>query len=385
MINVGIVSSKDEVSFNMATVVCKVGAHCERMIQYDFNKIKTFDIAIIDLDNLGDWESELKNTAPGFADMVVAGFSRSQETMDSFRALMTVKQKPFRKDHMLTFLEDLKHIVKKTSVVNTEETPIYTRTGTPTFERDALNTDVFSNEEMSIRLSKIINEKYKGPSEKEFLKQIDLDQVPVQSHSQTIAIEQKPPRVDLISQFVDDALLMYRAQKLRKLRLSPDEIKNRVKALMMFDALHGESKNKIDTDELERRLEAAKKLHEEASKNANITEPTPSQPPPAKQFTGVRLDIDAQRQEVIRAEETHPEVQIETPQIQNTGNFNDAELKYIKQPAKTSTPPASPTAAVVPKNQQQGVVMDKAELSKKLQGSMTQDQIEKLRKLGVKI
>ena len=44
MINVGIVSNNDKVAFNMASVVCKVGAHCDRVKEYSFEKIKTFDI-----------------------------------------------------------------------------------------------------------------------------------------------------------------------------------------------------------------------------------------------------------------------------------------------------------------------------------------------------
>ena len=160
MINVGIVSNNDKVAFNMASVVCKVGAHCDRVKEYSFEKIKTFDIVIFDLDNIGDLSDQIKKNSSGFEDIVVAGFSRSQEIMDDFRPIMDVKTKPFRNEHILAFIENLKHVVKNDNIVNTEENPIYTKTGNAVAEQDPLNTDVFSNAELSSRLVKIINDKF---------------------------------------------------------------------------------------------------------------------------------------------------------------------------------------------------------------------------------
>jgi hypothetical protein len=119
MINVGILSSKENVAFNMASVVCKVGAHCERIDSYSFQKVKTFNIVVIDLDNLTKGEDDIiKQTAAGFGDIIVAGFSRSQDVMDEFRPVMNVQLKPFKKDHILTFIEDLKHLEKDNCSVN---------------------------------------------------------------------------------------------------------------------------------------------------------------------------------------------------------------------------------------------------------------------------
>ena len=84
--------------------------------------------------------------------------------MDDFRPIMNVKIKPFRNEHILSFIEDLKHVVKSDTVVNTEQNPIYTALGENTTGRDPLNTDVFSNEDLSLRLSKIINESRRSRS-----------------------------------------------------------------------------------------------------------------------------------------------------------------------------------------------------------------------------
>ena len=381
MINVGIVSSKENVAFNMASVVCKVGAHCERMEKYSFEKIKTCNIVVIDLDNLAKGEDDIiKQTAAGFGDIVVAGFSRSQDVMDEFRPIMNVQLKPFKRDHILTFIEDLKHLEKDTCSVNREENPIYAPNGDATFERDALNTDVFSNEELSLKLSKVINKHYDGPSEKQFLKSINLDDVVIPEKPAPLIVELKQPKeVDFAEEFINDALLLYRAKKLRQLRLSPNEIKSRVRALMMYDATHGNNQNKLDTEQLKTKFETSSKINVAIDGNGDIKR---------TEIKEVELKIEDQRNERIEDEVDY----IEMPDInrneQNNDNYNQAELKYIKQPATPSgtqnVKPIPKSTSMVPKENGK-IVMDKAELSKKVQISMTPEQIEKLRKLGVKI
>lgn len=379
MINVGIVSSKENVAFNMASVVCKVGAHCERMDKYSFTKIKTFNIVVIDLDNLTKGEDDIiKQTAAGFNDIIVAGFSRSQDVMDEFRPIMNVQIKPFKKDHILSFIEDLKHLEKDACSVNREENPIYTPNGNATFNRDALNTDVFSDEELSLKLSKVINKHYDGLGEKQFLKSIELDNAKIPEEQAPIIVELKQPKeVDFTEEFINDALLMYRAKKLKQLRLSPNEIKNRVKALMLYDAQHGRNQKQLNTEQLETKFESSSKINvaiDDNVKHAEIKE--------------VEFKIEDQRSERIEDEIDY----IDMPDInhneQNNDNYNQAELKYIKQSAtpdkNQNVKPVPKSTSMVPAGDKK-IVMDKAELSKKVQSSMTPEQIEKLRKLGVKI
>ena len=388
MINVGIVSNNDKVAFNMASVVCKVGAHCDRVKEYSFEKIKTFDIVIFDLDNIGDLSDQIKKNSSGFEDIVVAGFSRSQEIMDDFRPIMDVKTKPFRNEHILAFIENLKHVVKNDNIVNTEENPVYTKTGNAVAEQDPLNTDVFSNAELSSRLVKIINDKYKGPSEKEFLKQIHLDDVVVQPKETVVTVGEVRRVIDLTEQFIDDALIMYRAQKLRKLKLAPDEIKNRVKALMMFDASHGATKDKINSSELEEKFDKSNRISEETL--SKFDQEIPKQQPVMRDFDEVKIDIQEQRTEAVYSGKPDIEHQDEVVKTSKPDNFTETELKYIKQsngtvekPVVESQKPVS-TQVVSAKNPN-GIVIDRSELSKKVHGAMSPEQIEKLRKLGVKI
>ena len=382
MINVGIVSAKENVAFNMASVVCKVGAHAERLDTYSFNKIKTYNIVILDLDNMGNEKDTIKNTSAGFNDIIVAGFSRSQEILDDFRPLMSVYLKPFKKDHILSFIEDLKHLVKDDCVVNNEENPIYTPTGNNTLEQDVFNTDVFSNEEFSLKLSKVINENYNGPSEKEFLKSIQLDDIVVTESVPMVVDIKKPREVDFTEDFINDALLMYRAQKLRKLRLSPNEIKDRVRALMMYDASRGANQQNIKSDTLAVKFEQSKKINDEIAKNEHAT----------TDFEEVELKIEDQRSEKIDDQDDEVDyIDMPSPnaQNQNFDNYNESELKYIKQSPTTGSRIVEKTVPkstnVLPATGDKKIILDKAELSKKMQGTMSPEQIEKLRKLGVKI
>ena len=94
MINACVISSKENVAFNMASVVCKSGARCERYSTYSFEKIKSFNIAIIDLDNIVDFEEDIKKTSAGFKDIIVVGISREQAKMDDFSFCMQTIRKP---------------------------------------------------------------------------------------------------------------------------------------------------------------------------------------------------------------------------------------------------------------------------------------------------
>ena len=90
MINVSIVSEKESVAFHMASVVCKAGAHAERFDGYVFDNIKNFNIVIIDLDNAQASYENIKQSAAGIKDIIVAGFSRSNALLDEYRPIISV-------------------------------------------------------------------------------------------------------------------------------------------------------------------------------------------------------------------------------------------------------------------------------------------------------
>jgi hypothetical protein len=168
-------------------------------------------------------------------------------------------------------------------------------------------------------------------------------------------------------------------KKLRQLRLSPNEIKNRVKALMMYDATRGSNQTKLDTEQLKTKFENSSKINVAIDGNGRdkLTE-----------IKEIELKIDDQRIERIEDEVDYIEMPDPIHNEQNNDNYNQAELKYIKQSATPSgtqnVKPIPKSTSMVPKRDG-NIVMDKAELSKKVQSSMTPEQIEKLRKLGVKI
>lgn len=386
MINVGVVSANSDVAFNMSSVVCRLGSHCETLREYDFAKIKQFDIVILDIDNISSWHEQIKKDVSGFEDFVVLGVSRDQNLIAVFSSLFKVIRKPLRAEHVKEAIADLKKIVKTEAVVNTEPTPIYTPTGTPTFVRDAINTDVFSDEEMSQRLSKIINAKYKGPSEKEFLKKIEADNIPITEPANTIPIV-KRVEIDLAKQFVDDALVMYRAKKLRQRKLTQEEILIKVKELLLYDAARNSQNNLLKSSELENKFNTTTRISDELKKldseqpKPQVTIPTET----AMDFDDTHMDIEAQRREAIGMHEFVDTTPTETVSPSSPNTFSQQELKYIKNSAKPPEPPKEQPKPTVPVPKAQGVVMDKTELSKKMHKTMTPEQIEKLRKLGIKI
>ena len=87
MINVGVLSANSDVSFHMASVVCKLGSHCEPLNEYDFTKLKSFNIVIIDLDNASEWHEQIKKDVSGFEGFIVLGASRDIGLIDVFYLL----------------------------------------------------------------------------------------------------------------------------------------------------------------------------------------------------------------------------------------------------------------------------------------------------------
>ena len=277
---------------------------------------------------------------------------------------------------MKAAIADLKNLVSVPVVVNTEPVPIYTPTGNPTFQRNAINTDVFADEEMSQKLSKIINDKYNGPTEKQFLTQMDIADVPRTHETTVIPVKEKPIEIDLAAQYVDDALIMYRAKKLHQRHMSNDEILQKLKDLLLFDASHNTNKDKLNSSELEERFkkknsvfaEQFQKFSEEHSDVSDSQE---------MHFDDTNIDIEAQRREAIGAYEYKEET---SSQPLSSNSFSEQELKYIKTDVSSS-----PSAKAKNDKSNNGVGIDTAEVSRKIHSSMTPEQIEKLRKLGIKI
>jgi hypothetical protein len=386
MINVGIISEKENVAFHMASVVCKAGAHAERFDVYEFENIKKFNIVVIDLDNATASYKDIKNSSDGIKDIVVAGFSRSNEIMDEFRPIMQVFLKPFKSDHFTTFIANLKQITKTDQVINNEEVPIYQPTGKAIVEGDKINVEVFSDEELSQRLARIINEKYKGPSEKEFLKQMKLDIIPVipKPEPEPVDIVTVLRVIDFSQQFVEDALTKYRAQKLRAQHLSDDEVSQKVKSLLINDATR--SNQEINIDDVSKKFDESNVL-KEAFKEKN-------------QFGNIHAvetfeKIEQQRHEAIydNNEDNSVKMDEKVPQSVQNNNFTETELKYIKRSDKSKlipeeTQPVKNTgldSKLVPQRQSADVNIDKSKAIANAQSKMTPEQIERLRKLGVKI
>lgn len=378
MINVGIISEKESVAFHMASVVCKAGAHAERFDGYVFDNIKRFNIVIIDLDNAQASYENIKKSAAGIKDIIVAGFSRNNDLLDEYRPILSVYLKPFKTDHFLNFVADLKQVAKTENVVNTEAIPVYQPTGKHVVQDDPINTEVFSDKEMSQKLAKIINDKYSGPSEDEFLKSIGLnDVVIVKKPEVSVVIKPIVDQIDYSRQFVDDALLKYRAKKLRERQMSTKDVLSKVRELLKADAKRAKQ-SFVDVDTIMKKFDESNEIEK-------TIESTPISNEPIKPIEDVGT-IEEQRREAIFTDIERPREVDQTPL---NDKFTDTELKYIKQSPsakveqKAEVKPKPTTTLPQPKTN--GVVIDQAEVAKKAQNKMTPEQIERLRKLGVKI
>ena len=392
LINVAIVGKKDNVAYAMSTVVTKRGAKSQHIKEYSFEAIKTCSIVIFDLDNIQGYEDRIKKDSAGFNDIVVVGYSRKQDILDDFQSIMTVEEKPLRTEHLTQYLHNLKSLRKSDIVVNTDSDPLYSASGDKL--DDFLNTDILSDRERMLKLKQVVNEKYDGPGEAEFLDQIGISDIKSIDRTTEIVVEEKITAIDYKSQFIDDALIMYRAKKLRKMHLTVEEIEVRIQELMGNDIKHTRS-DRINAADVvgefskSQRFSEIKKAFEEDDLESSLISDEGSNPSHIPQ-TAILFeddswhDIEEQRREAIEL----PLREENKDSHQNSDNFTKTELKYIKTQTKvSSTKPETFSQSTVNSGARGSTVdtISDTELSNRLHNSLSPAQIERLKQLGVKI
>lgn len=386
MINVAIVTTNDNVAYAMSTVITKRGAKCRHIKNYSFREIKTCNIVIFDLDHIQGFEDQIKKDSAGFKDLIVLGYGRQNDIMEDFKAIMTVREKPLLSEHFSKCLQDLKLIKKTEYIVNTEENPIYDRLG---FNPDSLlDTDILSDRERLQKLKTVVEKHYDGPGEGEFLEKIGLKNVEIDRSSEITVLEKKRV-IDYRSQFVDDALIMYRAKKLRQMRLSLDEIDAKIQEMMMLDVNRNHIKRSLfsESDILDgftstkRYIDIKQEISsmlEPANTNVKNNETNQLK----KDISIPDITIEQQRRDAIYDEPIGTVDKDDSTAI----TYTATEQKYLKsgngsnQIKSTLQQQGTHSAHDVP-----GVVLSSAELSDRLNKKLSPEQIEKLRKLGVKI
>ena len=305
---------------------------------------------------------------------------------------MTVEEKPLRTEHLTQYLHNLKSLRKSDIVVNTDSDPLYSASGDKL--DDFLDTDILSDRERMLKLKQVVNEKYDGPGEAEFLDQIGISDIKSIDRTTEIVVEEKITAIDYKSQFIDDALIMYRAKKLRKMHLTVEEIEVRIRELMGNDIKHTRS-DRINAADVvgefskSQRLSEIKKAFEEDDLESSLMSDECSNlshiPQTAILFEDDSWhDIEEQRREAIEL----PLREENKDSHQNSDNFTKTELKYIKTQTRVSSTKPETFSQSVADSGARGSTVDTisdTELSNRLHNSLSPAQIERLKQLGVKI
>ena len=393
LINVAIVTTSDNVAYAMSTVVSKRGAKSRHIKEYSFAAVKSCNIVIFDLDHIDGYEDQIKKDSGGFTDLIAIGYGRDQDMMDDFRPIMSVREKPLLTEHFVQYLQDLRALRKTDRVVNTDPDPICNSVGIGVEE--LLDMEILSDRDRMLRLKKVVDTIYKGPGEEEFLDSIGIGDIKRIDRTVEIVVEKKKTATDYRLHFIDDALIMYRAKRLKQMRLSVQEIDMRIKELMKNDIKHAQAKSSLfTTEEVLDEFSKSKRysdIQEEIQKrdpDQTNTLPTVKSAKQSDQsvfqeFEVSEDDIEKQRKEAIGS--------VDQPGVHDLGsteknnNYTEAELKYVRD-ANSSTNKTRISSAVSSSARSvTGEMLSNAELSDRLHKNLTPEQIEKLRKLGVKI
>lgn len=390
MINVAIVTTNDNVAYAMSTVVAKRGAKSRHIKEYSFADVKTCSIVIFDLDHIDGYEDRIKKDSGGFKDLIAIGYGRDTDLMDDFRPIMTVREKPLLAEHLSKYLQDLKALRKSEQVINTDSNPICDPMGISV--ESLLDTEILSDRDRMMRLKKVVDKMYKGPGEEEFLDSIGIKDIKKVDRTAEIVVEEKQRAIDYRSQFIDDALIMYRAKKLKQMRLSVYEIDAKIKELMGNDIKRAKTKSSLFTEgeileefaKSKRYADIQEEIHKDLVEQPGSQEAR-SDRDAVKSFEEIELgepEIEEQRKEAIGY--PIPE-DAEKKEMMETESYTSVERKYLRGdsvpiPKPIPQPQESSSARTVTVD-----VLSGAELSDRLHQKLSDKQIEKLRKLGVKI
>ena len=214
-------------------------------------------------------------------------------------------------------------------------------------DAEKLGHNLLNNDRITDTLLQIVADHYSGVGEQAYYEQIGLGtfRQPTEHavRKPILVVEDTPPhRTDFTAQFVDDALNVYRAKKLRKKHLSAKDIEMKMREMIRHDATQTRAKG----------FNAEEVISELAQKD-------------------LLIDADTNEEARIRESETQKN---EIEEQRREAIFDEQKPMHSK-PDRVQPPPPSLSP----------LDMSPAELKKRLSKNLSPEQIEKLRRLGVRI
>ena len=335
-------------------------ARCVKLGYLESRLLDDINVVVIDFDSV-DWG---KNSVPisSLKNEVIIGYARNSEAFHSYENVLVPYLKPILPEQVQKTINF--YLANRKNAENVE--PNNEPEISVVEEIDSLlDSDILSDAERMRQFQRIVKRHYKGLNEDEFFEKIGIDdipKVPEPTKDTIVVVEPISHKVDLTSQFVEDALTIYRARKLRRLRLSSSDIEKRIKEIIENDI--GKSRtNLIDKEQVDKSIDNS--LHG-SSKLSFVFDEKPQAQKSEKDIKSADdiVLIDDQRKEAIHSESN--------PDHDNTNIKSSKEVKPATlQSEMTVVPSPHP--------------LTQEELANRLNKKMSPEQINRLRKLGVKI
>lgn len=382
MITVAIVSTNPNVANAIGAVILRSKAKYKHFKRYVYDDIKQCNIVLFDLDNISEFEDQIKQDSAGFSDIVAFGCARSESVLDDYRAVLQVDKKPFLDDHLKKLIKQLNDLRHTTKVVNADSDPTCSSLGISA--EDLLSMDLLSDANRLQQLYEMVGTKYKGMGEKDFLDHIGASKISVSTREAEIPIREAKPRIDYKTQYFGDALMLYRAQKMKKLRFTIEEIEMRMSALIKTDLKMNESKDLFNAEEFARDFVNSRQFTDIKAKiNDGVDDSQGTDLSEDVREDDIMDEAIKQRTEAIYHYDDKQNNNDST--IKKNNNFSETEVKYIKrsnnqQPLDSHSVQNPDRSASVTDQ-----LLSGAELEKRLKSSLSSEQIKKLKKLGIKI
>ena len=246
---VAICTTNESIMLNLVSMVAKNGCKFTKVKKYSLENVKSHDICIFDFDNLKDYLDTIKKDAQQMGEMLLIGISRSDDILDMFRPLMNVEKKPFLLNTFSEYKASIKELAQSEYVINKDTERIYDSLGIKI--SDLLDEEMLSNEEkLSLLKEKISKSKTKIVPESEFIENIGISNIPIPEPKVVESV------IKINNIFEDNALLMYRTSKLKKLNLSPIEIEEKLRILTEKQAAQNSKPNNSSSEDLLNRLKS---------------------------------------------------------------------------------------------------------------------------------
>lgn len=261
MLNIGVFTSNELCAKNICQRISNSKNNSIVFSDYTYEDAKKCNIAIIDLDDLRGCREKLLNDASGLKTIVTVVVSKYESDLETLKDIFKTKKKPILDHDMKNWVRDASELLKNDYLPNLEEDRLYNAIGIKIEDMIKINPDVLQNAKKSFK--GYVQKNYKGLSREELIEKFgwkdfdskknkedksDKQTTGQKDTSETIVKLNKSPKIDFEKEFLENPLTKYRIEKMSKQNMNTMEIIEKLTSITKHDSVGSDLKDENMSD-----------------------------------------------------------------------------------------------------------------------------------------